>query len=87
MTTLTISLPETLQVYLQARANAEAQGDVSAYLQTLITADQKSRYREEVDAKLLVGVESLERREGRELTEADWEKLRQRISLQTGSMT
>jgi hypothetical protein len=75
MTSITITLPESVLAYVQARANENAKGNVSAYLEAMISAEQLARERQEIEAKLLVGIEQLNRGEGEEMTEEEWESL------------
>jgi Arc/MetJ-type ribon-helix-helix transcriptional regulator len=80
MTAITISLPESLHAYLQAQANEKAKGDVSAYIQELILAEQIARERQEIDKKLLAGIKSIEEHGAHEMTDADWKELAGRAS-------
>jgi hypothetical protein len=75
MTSITITLPDSVLAYVQARANENAKGNVSAYLESIISAEQLARERQEIEAKLLVGIEQLNRGEGVEMTEEEWETL------------
>jgi Arc/MetJ-type ribon-helix-helix transcriptional regulator len=86
MVTITIALPESMQSFVEAQAAAGGYSDVGAYVQALIADVQKAHARAEMDAKLLDGVEALERGEGRELAAEDWERLRTRICEQHGRM-
>jgi Arc/MetJ-type ribon-helix-helix transcriptional regulator len=76
MATITVSLPEPLHAFVEAKAAAEGHGDASAYVRALIAEAQQATLRAEVEEKLLAGVDALDRGEGRELTAADWEQLR-----------
>lgn len=78
MATITISLPEPMQAFVEAKATAEGHGDASAYVRALIAEAQKASLRAEIEDMLLVGVDALEHGQGRELTTADWEGLRNR---------
>jgi Arc/MetJ-type ribon-helix-helix transcriptional regulator len=78
MATITVSLPEPLHAFVQAKAAADGHGDASAYVRGLIAEAQQASLRVEMEAKLLVGVEALDQGQGRELTAADWENLRKK---------
>lgn len=76
MASITISLPEPLHAFVEAKAAADGHGDASAYVRALIAEAQRASLRAEVEEKLLAGVEALDQGQGRELTPADWEQLR-----------
>lgn len=76
MATITISLPDQLHAFIVAKAAADGHGDVSAYVRALIAEAQQASFRAELERKLLAGVEALDQGQGRELSTADWEDLR-----------
>ena len=75
MTTMNISLPDEMKAFVEAQMALEGYASASEYLRVLIRADQKRLAKQMLDAKLL---ESLQSPAG-EMTEGDWEGLRQRI--------
>ncbi len=82
MTTLQIDLPEPLDSFVALQAAAEGYSTVSEYILALIQQVQQSRERAEREAKLLAGVQALDRGEGKEMTAADWERLKGRFREQ-----
>ncbi len=76
MSSLTISLPESMKEFVDAQVSACGFDSASAYVRDLIERAQIEKERAEIDAKLLEGVEALERGEGREMQASDWAKLR-----------
>jgi hypothetical protein len=76
MATIIISLPESMQSFVEAKAVAEGHGDPSAYVRTLIAEAQMASMRAELDRKLAAGVDALDHGQGRELTTADWDTLK-----------
>lgn len=72
LTSMTVSLPATQKAYVKAQAAATGCSTPSEYVRRLIHADQKAREQEELERKLLEGLDS----PSRELTAADWRELR-----------
>lgn len=95
MTTVEINLPDTLKEFVEHQVAAGGYRDASAYVQSLLEEAQLSQRRTEIDeellerikavdravleAKLLEGVDALERGEGRVMTEQDWERLHDKL--------
>lgn len=63
MSTLNISLPETMHSYVEAQVEQGMYGSTSDYIRTLIREDQKRRAQEELEARLLAALESVNFRE------------------------
>ena len=77
MSTLNITLPEPLTAFIDAQVAAGKYRDASEYIQSLICKAHEAQEHRAMEAKILAGIESLERGEGREMTAEDWQRLRQ----------
>lgn len=75
MTTMNISLPEEMRTFIEAQMAEEGFASASEYLRFLIREAQRRRARQELDARLLEGLQS----PASEMSDADWEGLRRRI--------
>jgi antitoxin ParD1/3/4 len=75
MATMNISLPDEMKAFIEAQMATAGYASASEYVRSLIRDAQKRLAKQELDAKLLEGLES----PVRELTDADWAALRQRI--------
>jgi antitoxin ParD1/3/4 len=75
MTTMNISLPDEMKVFIEAQMAQEGYASASEYLRTLIREEQRRRAKQALEAKLLEGLQS----PASEMTDADWDALRQRI--------
>jgi hypothetical protein len=84
MTVLKVPLPEPLEAFVATQVAAEGHASAGDYVLSLLSRAQQAKTRAALEAQLLVGVEELERGEGREMTAADWELLRSRIRAQYG---
>ena len=72
LTSMTVSLPATQKAYVKERAAASGCSTPSEFIRRLIHADQRAREREELERKILEGLDS----PARELTDEDWQELR-----------
>jgi antitoxin ParD1/3/4 len=75
MTSMNVSLPEPLRLFVEEQAHKGGYGTASDYLRELILEAQRRAEREEIEAKLLAGLQS----PTSEMTGADWSALRGRI--------
>jgi antitoxin ParD1/3/4 len=75
MTTMNISLPDEMKEFIETQMSHEGYASASEYLRTLIREAQKRQARQELEAKLLEGLQS----PASEMTDADWSALRERI--------
>ncbi|MBL8795868.1 MAG: type II toxin-antitoxin system ParD family antitoxin [Planctomycetia bacterium] len=73
MTTISIQLSEPLENFVADQVSAGGFQDASDYLLDLL---HQAQARSTLEEKLLAGVTSQDRGEGREMTGADWERLR-----------
>jgi len=75
MTTMNISVPDEMKAFVEAQMAQEGYASASEYLRALIRDAQKRQAKQELEAKLLEGLQS----PVSEMTDADWSTLRQRI--------
>ena len=81
MTTLNISLPESMRAFIDEQTNSGNYSTASEYVRALVREDQKRRAQEHLEALLLEGLES---GEAQKLTPADWEEVRQQVRERLG---
>jgi antitoxin ParD1/3/4 len=72
MQSMNISLPEPLKQFVDGQISTGRYSSASEYVRELIRADEKRKAEEQLEAKLLEGLNSAES----ELTAADWSALR-----------
>ena len=72
LTSMTVSLPATQKAYVQAQAVASGCSTPSEYVRRLIHADQVSREQEDLERRILEGLDS----PARALSPDDWRDLR-----------
>jgi antitoxin ParD1/3/4 len=72
MDSMNISLPEPLKQFVDGQISTGRYSSASEYVRELIRADEKRKAEEELEAKLLEGLNSPES----ELTKADWKAIR-----------
>jgi len=58
LTSMNISLPDTMRTYVEERVNKSGYGNVSEYVRELIRADQKQQAEARLEALLLEGINS-----------------------------
>lgn len=73
MTTLNISLPDTMKDFVERQVNEGGYSSSSEYVRALIRDEQKRLAQTALEAKLLEGIAS---GESTEMTRQDWEELR-----------
>jgi antitoxin ParD1/3/4 len=73
MTSLNVSLPESLKKYIERQTRQGGYSTPSEYMRDLIRADQRQKARDRVEALLLEGLES---GPATEMTEEDWADIR-----------
>ena len=76
MPTMNISLPDPLKDYVDAQVNSGRYASVSEYVRELVRADQKCREKEDIELRVLEGLNS---GEAVEVTPAMWEELRKNL--------
>jgi antitoxin ParD1/3/4 len=77
MTSLNISLPETLKKFVEEQTEQCGYSTPSEYVRQLLREDRKRRAEEKLEALLLAGLNTAK---PVEVNEEYWQKLRQRIS-------
>lgn len=75
MTSMNISLPESLKLFVEEQVGKGGYSTASEYLRELIREAQSRRDRQELESKLLDGLQS----PSSEMTADDWTFLRERI--------
>lgn len=76
MTSLNISLPESLKEYVETRVSAGGYSTPSEYLRELVRQDQKQQAQDKLEALLLEGLNS---GDPIEITPEYWEQKRKRL--------
>lgn len=72
MQSMNISLPDLLKQFVDEQVSQGRYSSASEYVHELIRADEKLKFREHLEAKLLDGLNSAES----ELTPSDWRAIR-----------
>ena len=75
MTSMNISLPEPLKLFVEEQVSKGGYSTASEYLRELIREAQRRQNREELEVQLLAGLQS----PTSEMTANDWTALRERI--------
>ena len=72
MTTMNISLPESLKAFVDAQVSSGGYSSTSEYVRHLLRAEQKRQAKEALEMELLEGLTE----PGEEVTREYWEELR-----------
>jgi antitoxin ParD1/3/4 len=75
MTSMNISLPEPLKLFVEEQVSNGGYSTASEYLRELIREAQRRKERQELEARLLAGLQS----PTSEMTADDWKALQDRI--------
>ncbi|HEX3556381.1 MAG TPA: type II toxin-antitoxin system ParD family antitoxin [Thermoanaerobaculia bacterium] len=75
MTTLGISLPDSLKDFVEEQAALGGYPTPSDYIRSLLREAQGRKDRAEIEGKLLVALDA----EAGEMRSADWDRLRERV--------
>jgi len=75
LTSMTVSLPTAQKDYVREQAAASGCSTPSEYIRRLIHADQKAHEQEELELRIVEGLDS----PAREMTGKEWSKLRQTL--------
>jgi antitoxin ParD1/3/4 len=76
MTSINISLPESMKAYVEEQVTSGGYGTVSEYMRELIRQDQKRKAKERLETLLLEGLDS---GPATAMTARDWEDIRQAV--------
>jgi len=76
MPTMNISLPENLKEFVESQVQSGDYSSVSEFMRELVRREQKERLREQVEQRLLEGLNS---GEGVESTPEMWRNLHQEV--------
>jgi Arc/MetJ-type ribon-helix-helix transcriptional regulator len=80
LTSFTVSLPRALKEYLRERAAASGCSTPSEYIRRLLFEDQRARAQEELERKLLAGLDS----PSRLMTHKDWSEVKEQVLERVG---
>lgn len=80
LTSMTVSLPAAQKEYVKEQAIASGCSTPSEYIRRLIHADQKAREQEDLERKILEGLDS----PTRQMTSSDWQDLRATLKAKLG---
>ncbi len=75
MTSLNVSLPESMREWIDEQVKTGGYGTASEFVREVIREAQKNKARQELEAKLLAGINS---GPATEMTKADWGRLKER---------
>ena len=84
MSTITISLPDSVTRIVEERVAIGEFKSVSDYVRELIHRDMQAREVAELETKIIEGLQQLDRGEECELTDKDWEELDTEIENRSG---
>ena len=76
MTTMNVSLPDTLRDYIEQQVRIGGYGSSSEYIRDLIRQDQKQKAQEHLQTLLLEGLDS---GEALPMSDQDWTEIRQAV--------
>ncbi|NJL91810.1 MAG: type II toxin-antitoxin system ParD family antitoxin [Coleofasciculaceae cyanobacterium SM2_1_6] len=76
MTTMNVSLPDTLRDYIEQQVKIGGYGSSSEYIRDLIRQDQKRKAQEHLQTLLLEGLDS---GEALPMSDRDWTEIRQAV--------
>ena len=75
MTSLNVSLPESMREWIDDQVKKGGYGTASEFVREVIREAQKNKARQELEAKLLEGINS---GPATEMTKSDWDRLKER---------
>jgi antitoxin ParD1/3/4 len=76
MTSINISLPESMKTYIEQQVVTGGYETISEYFHELIRQDQKRKAKEHLESLLLEGLDS---QPATPMTDMDWENIRQAV--------
>lgn len=76
MATISISLPDSMQAFIEERVSEGGYTTTSDYFRELVLEDQKRKAQEKLEALLLEGLDS---GESTAMTRHDWAEIRQAV--------
>jgi antitoxin ParD1/3/4 len=71
MSTMNVSLPDDMKAFVEAQVAREGYASVSEYLRAIIRDAQKRKAREELEGKLIEGLQGA----AVEMTSEDWQSI------------
>jgi antitoxin ParD1/3/4 len=76
MTTLSVSLPDSMQTFIDEKVSQGGYATASDYIQQLVSEAQKRAAWDRLESLVLEGLNS---GEAKEMTSEDWEELKRRV--------
>ncbi len=76
MTSLQITLPESLKSFIEDQAAREGYSSINEYVEAVLLEAQRRQARQELEAKLLEGIDS---GPATPMTREDWNDLKRRV--------
>jgi antitoxin ParD1/3/4 len=76
MTTMNISLPDSMRTFIDQKVTQGGYSTASEYIRQLVRDDQKRAAQQRLEALLMEGLES---GPSHEMTAEDWDELRRRV--------
>lgn len=76
MTEITVSLPDPINQFVEAEAAALGFASPREYVEHVVCRACASKARPELEAKLLEGLDALDRGDAEEMTAEDWAEIR-----------
>jgi hypothetical protein len=74
--TLQLDLPPDLEQFVAAQARTEGHANVDAFVLDVLRRLHVAKTKADLEVKLLIGMDQLDRGEGRPMGQADWTKMR-----------
>jgi antitoxin ParD1/3/4 len=76
METVSVTLPDSIRLYVEEQVAKGGYGSVSEYVAHLIQTDQKEQVRTALEAEVLKGLDS---GESTPMTAGDWQQIREEV--------
>jgi antitoxin ParD1/3/4 len=76
MSTLNISLPDSMRTFIEQKVSQSGYSTASEYIRQLVREDQKRAAQERLERLLMEGIES---GPSKDMTAADWNELKNRV--------
>ncbi len=83
MTSMNVSLPDSMRKWVETIVTKEGYGTSSEYIRDLVRADQRHRQKQALELRLLDALDTPRS----ELTAGNWEAVRKQVSRRLGKKT
>src|ERR1022692_2337801 len=74
--TIQLDLPPDLEQFVARQARTEGHPNMDAFVLDVLRRLQVAKTKADLESQLLIGVDQLDRGEGRPMSQADWAKMR-----------